>query len=94
MLESGRALTRYLPGRLPRPAGSWRVINVLLLAGAAAAAVAGYFVVGRSSPAEGQVSTGTVQRGSVLSTVSASGNVQPAATLSLSFASSGKLVAV
>jgi RND family efflux transporter MFP subunit len=72
----------------------WRLINVLLLPAVVAAGLAAYFVAGRQSAAQAQVTTGTVQRGSVLSTVSASGNVQPAQTVSLSFAGSGKLVAV
>ena len=95
MLETGRAPTRYLPAWLSKPAAPWRLINLTLLAAAVAAGLTGYFVAGRESTAQAQVTTGTVQRGSVLSTVSASGNVQPAQTLALSFASSGgKLVGV
>ena len=94
MLETGRAPTRYVPAWLSKPAAPWRLINITLLAAAVAAGLTGYFVAGRESTAEAQVTTGTVQRGSVLSTVSASGNVQPAQTLSLSFASSGTLVAL
>src|SRR6266498_1441986 len=94
MLETGRAQTRYWPEWLNRPTAPWRLINLALLTGVVAAGLAAYFVVGRQSAATAQVTTGTVQRGSVLSTVSASGNVQPAQTVSLSFSGSGKLSAV
>ncbi len=93
MLETGRALIR-LPRHLVRPAAPVRLINIVLLAAVVATGLAAYFVAGRESTAQAQATTGTVQRGSVLSTVSASGNVQPARTLSLNFSGSGKLTAV
>jgi HlyD family secretion protein len=94
MFEDAYARMRQWPGGLLRPAAPWRVANVVLLVAVAASGVAAYFVLGRQSSAQAQITTGTVQRGSVLSTVSASGNVQPARTVSLSFSGSGKLVAV
>ena len=59
-----------------------------------AVALVAYFITGTKSAARAQVTTGTVQRGSVLSTVSASGNVQPAQTITLNFTGTGTLVAV
>jgi hypothetical protein len=94
MLETGRAPTAAWPGGLPRPAAPWKVVNATLLAAAVAAGVTGYFVAGRKSAPQSQVTTGTVQRGSVLSTVSASGNVEPARSISLSFQGTGTLVGV
>ena len=79
---------------LALPGGPWRLVNAMLLAAMATAGVAAYFLVGSRSSRQGEVTTATVQRGSVLSTVSATGNVQPAKTLSLGFSSSGKLVAI
>jgi RND family efflux transporter MFP subunit len=94
MLETGHAPTRHLPAWLARPASPWRLINLTLLGAAVAAGVTGYFVAGHEPTAAAQVTTGTVQRGSVLSTVSASGNVQPAQTLSLNFSGSGTITNV
>jgi RND family efflux transporter MFP subunit len=81
-------------GGISQLSGTWKVVNIALVALAAGAAATAYLTVGRASPAQAQVSTATVARGSVLSTVSASGNVEPAQSLALNFASSGTLVAV
>jgi RND family efflux transporter MFP subunit len=95
MFEGARATASHWPRGLPRPAAPWKVVNAFLVVAVAASGVTAYFVLGKQRAAQAQVTTGTVQRGSVLSTVSASGNVQPAETLSLSFSGSGgKLVAV
>lgn len=66
---------------------------VVLLAGAAAVA---YFEVGSSSPASASSFTrdATVERGTVLSQISASGNLALAAQSSLAFGASGKVTAV
>lgn len=93
MLDT-RIARRPLAGPLALHGGPWPLVNAVLLAAIATAGVAAYFVVGRRSSPQGQVTTATVQRGSVLSTVSASGNVQPAKTLSLGFSSGGRLVAI
>jgi len=94
MFENARVTAPHWPRSLPRPTKPRHILNAALLAGVAASAVTAYFVTGGQKAAQAQVTTGTVQRGSVLSTVSASGNVQAAETLSLNFSGSGKLVAV
>jgi len=80
--------------RLPPLPARGRIVNLILLAVVVAAGVTAYFVTGTKTAAQAQVTTGTAQRGSVLSTVSASGNIQPAKTVQLSFSGTGKLVAV
>ncbi len=70
------------------------VVNVLLGCAVLAAAGVGYVLVdgGRSSGAT--LRTTTVQRGTVLQTVSASGNLEPVNQAGLNFASSGTVTAV
>jgi multidrug efflux pump subunit AcrA (membrane-fusion protein) len=70
------------------------VVNGALAAIAAGAGVAAYLTIGQTSSARAQVNTAAVQHGSVLSTVSASGNVSAARSLSLGFQASGTLTAV
>ncbi len=90
------AIGGKLPARLPR-ARSVRlgVLNTLLAAGVAGAGVAAYLTVGTSSPTTSSVTrTATAARGVVLSTISATGELQPAAQIAVDFTSGGRLVAV
>ncbi len=75
MLATARAIARHHPGSPIRSGARWRLVNVLLLAAIVAAGLVAYFVAGTKTTAQTRVTTGTVQRGSVHSTVSASGNV-------------------
>ncbi len=81
-------------GNMLRPGTPQTMVNVGLVVVLAAIGVTAYLLTSTKSTAQVQVTTGTVQKGSVLSTVSASGNIQPAKTVSLSFQGTGKLVAV
>jgi len=82
---------RRLPGRFARIG----VLNLVLGAALIGAGVAAYLTVGTgSSSSNAAVRTATVQRGVVLSTLSATGTLQAATQLSLDFTSSGQLVSV
>lgn len=89
-----------LPPRATRRFGLARIHNVrafnaLLAGGVAAAGVAAYLVVGQSA-ASSQTTTRTadVTRGVVLSTVSATGTLQPSTELSIGFPTSGMISSV
>ena len=92
-----------LSGRLPRAASvphslpaRYRWVNALLAAAVIALGVGAYFIVNTSStPATtASIRTAAVTRGVVLSSVSATGNVQAASQLSVNFRTSGTLSAV
>jgi HlyD family secretion protein len=89
------AITSRLPSRLPGRLARLGPLNLILAAGLIGAGVAAYLTVGTSgSPTNSAVRTATVQRGVVLSTLSATGTLQAATQLSLDFASSGEIVSV
>jgi multidrug efflux pump subunit AcrA (membrane-fusion protein) len=90
------AIGGKLPARLPRTRSvRLGILNLLLVAGVAGAGVAAYLTVGTSGSTTSSVTrTATAARGVVLSTISATGELQPAAEISVNFASSGELVAV
>ena len=82
---------RRLPGRFARIG----VLNLILGAAFIGAGVAAYLTVGTgTSSSNAAVRTATVQRGVVLSTLSATGTLQAATQLSLDFTSSGPIVSV
>ena len=82
---------RRLSGRFARIG----VLNLILAAAFIGAGVAAYLTVGTSSStSNAAVRTATVQRGVVLSTLSATGTLQAATQLSLDFTSSGQIVSV
>jgi multidrug efflux pump subunit AcrA (membrane-fusion protein) len=82
---------RRLPGRFARIG----VLNLILGAAFIGAGIAAYLTVGTgSSTSNAAVRTATVQRGVVLSTLSATGTLQAATQLSLDFTSSGQIVSV
>ena len=92
-----------LAGRLPRAASAphslpsrYRWVNGVLAAAVIALGVGAYFIVNASStPATtASIRTAAVTRGVVLSSVSATGNVQAASQLSVNFRTSGTLSAV
>ena len=85
----GRSAPRALPSR-------YRWVNALLAAAVIALGVGAYFTVNSSSaPATtASIRTAAVTRGVVLSSVSATGSVQAASQLSVSFRTSGTLSAV
>jgi multidrug efflux pump subunit AcrA (membrane-fusion protein) len=70
------------------------VLNVVLVAVLAGAGVAAYLAVGTSNSTTTVTRTATATRGIVLSTISATGTLQPAAQVSVNFESGGQLVAV
>ena len=70
------------------------VVNASLVALVAAGGAFAATRVGGSSTVRATVRTATVQRGVVLSTVSASGNLQTPQSLAVNFASTGKLVRI
>ena len=92
-----------LAGRLPRAAAAphalpsrYRWVNAVLAAAVVGLGVGAYFTVNSSStPATtASIRTAAVTRGVVLSSVSATGNVQAASQLSVNFRTSGTLSAV
>ena len=70
------------------------VLNLILAAGAIGAGVGGYLATGTSATTTATVRSTAVQRGTVLSTISSSGNIEAAHSLTLSFTGSGTLVAL
>ena len=79
------------------PTGRYRFLNVILAAAVAGLAAVAYFAVGStstSSTGTGTVRTAPVARGVVLSSVSASGSVVAAATISVGFQTAGQLTEV
>jgi multidrug efflux pump subunit AcrA (membrane-fusion protein) len=70
------------------------LLNGLLAAGVAAASVVVYRSLGSGSAAGATPITATVARGTVLASVSATGNVVPSRELGLNFPSGGRLVRV
>src|SRR5215470_18032557 len=71
------------------------VLNVCLVLLLAAAVGAAYWEIsGRGSTASAATRVATVGRGTVLTTVSASGSLEPRQTLSASFASSGTVKSI
>ena len=70
------------------------ILNLVLAAGAIGAGVGGYLATGTSTTATAVVRSTAVQRGTVLSTISSSGNIEAAHSLTLSFTGSGTLVAL
>ena len=94
------AITDRLPSgltarRLPRGLRRIGVVNGILAVLLIGAGVAAYLTIGTgSSTSNAAVRTATVQRGVVLSTLSATGTLQAATQLSLNFASSGEIVSV
>jgi len=94
------AITDRLPSgltarRVPHWLGRLGVVNGLLAVLLVGAGVAAYLMIGTgSSTSNAAVRTATVQRGVVLSTLSATGTLQAATQLSLDFASSGQIVSV
>ena len=71
------------------------ILNLLLAAGAVGAGVGGYLATGSSTATStAQVRSTAVERGTVLSTISSSGNLQAAQSFSLSFSTSGTLTAL
>jgi len=81
-----------LAGRLPRLTGTFRLLNVLLLLAVAGLAVAAYLAVRAAPrPAAASIRTGTVARGVVLSTVSATGSIVAPQNLTLGFQTSGRV---
>jgi len=92
-----------LAGRLPRtPAAPralparYRWVNAILAAAVVGLGVAAYFTVNSSSTPStlASIRTAPVTRGVVLSSVSASGNIEPASQLTVDFQTSGILTAV
>src|SRR5579871_2706554 len=69
--------------------GSRRLFHILLVAAVAGLGAAAYVAVGPPAAAKAPTTTATVQRGVVLSSVSATGNVSPATQLSVDFQNSG-----
>jgi multidrug efflux pump subunit AcrA (membrane-fusion protein) len=69
-------------------------VNVALLAGVAGVAVAGVTAVGNPTKAQTTVRTARVQRGAVLATVTATGNVASLDSLALNFSTSGRVAEV
>ena len=94
------AITDRLPSgltarRVPHWLGRLGVVNGLLAVLLVGAGVAAYLTIGTgSSTSNAAVRTATVQRGVVLSTLSATGTLQAATQLSLGFTSSGEIVSV
>ncbi|HEX3807313.1 MAG TPA: biotin/lipoyl-binding protein [Gaiellaceae bacterium] len=85
-----------LAGRLPHVAAPvFRTMNLILVAVLAAVVVGGYFAL-RTTPASstGAVQTAPVARGVVLSSVSATGTIQPASQVGVDFYASGELTSI
>lgn len=76
--------------RLPKP----RILNLLLAAGVIGIGGAGWLSLGSSTQNQARIASVPVQRGTVLSTVTASGNVTSAQDLSLNFVTGGILTQV
>jgi multidrug efflux pump subunit AcrA (membrane-fusion protein) len=70
------------------------VVNVVLLAAAAGLVAAGVSSIGSPAQARAVVRTGTVQRGDVQATVTASGNVTAPTTLAVNFTTGGRVTEV
>ena len=93
-----------LAGRLPQvgpaahlPTGRYRFLNIVLAAAVAGLAAVAYFAVGSTTPSTttaGTIRTAPVARGVVLSSVSASGSIVAAATISVGFQTAGQLTEV
>lgn len=81
---------RRLPGALTRIG----LLNVLLGAGLVGAGVGSYFVVAATSTPTAAVRTASVVRGVVLSTTSATGQLQSAEALDVGFTSAGTVTSV
>src|SRR4030088_1109666 len=71
-----------------------RVLNVVLAAGAAGLVTMGVLSVGNPAPAKLVVRTGTVQRGDVQATVTATANVSAPTTLNVNFTTGGKVTEI
>jgi multidrug efflux pump subunit AcrA (membrane-fusion protein) len=70
-------------------------MNLILLAGLAAVGIAGYFALQTTTTsATGSVQTAPVARGVVLSSVSATGTIEPASQVGVDFYASGRLTSV
>ena len=92
-------LAGRVPRTLPTPSAlpsRYRWVNAFLAAAVVALGVGAYFTVNSSSTPATQASirTAPVTRGVVLSSVSATGNVQAASQLAVSFRTAGTLTAV
>src|SRR5579862_1085734 len=68
---------------------SRRLLHVLLVVAVAALGAAAYVAVGPPAAAKAPTTTATVQRGVVLSSVSATGNVSPSTQLAVDFQNNG-----
>ena len=80
--------------RLPRALARIGVLNVLLGAGLVGAGVGSYFAVAGTSTPPAAVRTAAVVRGVVLSTTSATGQLQSAEALDVGFTSAGTVTAI
>src|SRR5262245_37399908 len=89
------AIGERMPVRMPRGRfAGVGLLNAVLAAGLAGAGVAAYLLVTHTSTPAAAVRTATVQRGVVLSTVSATGALQSARQISAGFTTGGTLKAV